>query len=205
MLAAAGQVSGRDEFVVIGSQAILGSYDASPEPLLESIEVDIYPVNDSGDADPETPDKIDGALGDGSQFHLAFGYYAHGVGPETAKAPYGWRQRLVVRRIPARPGSVREVTAWCLEVHDLVLSKCVAGRPRDWEYAKEALKAGLVQSEELVRRLPDLPVEPDVRTRIETNLRAIGSGISGQAVDPASATRAKPNLPRRRTGGRRIE
>jgi hypothetical protein len=31
-----------------------------------------------------------GALGDGSPFHAAFGYYAHGVGPETAKAPAGW-------------------------------------------------------------------------------------------------------------------
>jgi hypothetical protein len=205
VLAAAGQVTGRDEFVVIGSQAILGSYDDPPDPSLESIEVDIYSVSDSGDADPETTDKIDGALGDGSQFHLAFGYYAHGVGPETAKAPHGWRQRLVMRRVPARAGSVREVTAWCLEVHDLVLSKCVAGRQRGWEYAKEALKAGLVQSEEVLRRLPDLRLEPDVRTRIETNPRAISSGISGQAVDPASATRGKPNLRRHHRGGRRIE
>ncbi len=26
---------------------------------------------------------------------MTFGYYAHGVGPETAKAPAGWEQRLV--------------------------------------------------------------------------------------------------------------
>jgi hypothetical protein len=25
--------------------------------------------------------------------HVTFGYYAHGVGPETAKAPAGWQER----------------------------------------------------------------------------------------------------------------
>ena len=29
-------------------------------------------------------DKIDGAIGEGSQFHQTYGYYAQGVGPETA-------------------------------------------------------------------------------------------------------------------------
>ena len=45
--------------------------------MLQSLEVDIYPL-----CDPRAADLIDGALGDGSQFHVAFGYYAHGVGPE---------------------------------------------------------------------------------------------------------------------------
>ena len=38
------------------------------------MEVDIWPLHDPGGAD-----LIDGALGDGSQFHVAYGYYAHGV------------------------------------------------------------------------------------------------------------------------------
>jgi len=115
---------------VIGSQAILGSYERPPEELLHSLEVDIWPLRDPGGAD-----LIDGALGDGSQFHVAFGYYAHGVGPETAKAPAGWRERLVKRDVPPRAGAERTIVAWCLEVHDLVLSKCAAGRERDWDYA----------------------------------------------------------------------
>jgi hypothetical protein len=82
------------------------------------MEADLYPLANPGDAD-----KIDGALGDGSQFHVAFGYYAHGVGPETAKAPAGWQTRLVRREVPPRPGSDKAAIAWCLEVHDLVLSK----------------------------------------------------------------------------------
>ncbi len=77
-------MTGQDEFVVIGSQAILGSLGQPPESMLQSLEADLYALHDPG-----ASDLIDGALGDGSQFHRAFGYYAHGVGPQTAKAPRG--------------------------------------------------------------------------------------------------------------------
>lgn len=140
VLAAAAAVTGQDEFVVVGSQAILGSHRHPPASMLQSLEADIYPLHD-----PDAADLIDGALGDGSPFHLAYGYYAHGVGPETAKAPHGWRERLIMHQIPPRVGSERPAVAWCLEAHDLVLSKCAAGRDRDWDYATEALNAGIVQ------------------------------------------------------------
>ena len=80
LIAAAANLAGQDEFVVIGSQAILGSFPDAPESLLRSLEADIYPA-----AHPDLAEDIDGALGDGSQFHRSYGYYAHGVGPETAR------------------------------------------------------------------------------------------------------------------------
>jgi hypothetical protein len=86
VIAAAANVTGEDEFVVIGSQAVLGSFPTAPETMLRSMEADVYPLHR-----PEKADDIDGALGDGSQFEATFGYYAHGVGPETAKAPAGWQ------------------------------------------------------------------------------------------------------------------
>ncbi len=92
---AAADVSGDSEIVVVGSQAILGQFPDAPEALLFSQEADVYPRNR-----PDRAVKIDGALGDGSQFHETFGYYAHGVGPETAKAPAGWEARLVAVRVP---------------------------------------------------------------------------------------------------------
>jgi hypothetical protein len=103
VVAAAADVTKQDEFVVIGSQAILGTFDRPPEALLYSLEADLYPLKA-----PEDADFIDGALGDGSPFHEAHGYYAHGVGPETAKAPKGWQDRLVKREIPPRPGAKRD-------------------------------------------------------------------------------------------------
>jgi hypothetical protein len=168
VVAAAANVTEQDEFVVIGSQAILGSLERPPDTLLQSMEVDIYPLHD-----PNSADAIDGALGDGSQFHRAYGYYAHGVGPETPKPPRGWQTRLVPRAIPARPGSQRAVIAWCLEVHDLVLSKCAAGRERGWEYAAEAVKAAIVQPDVLLVRVSDLPVADDVRGHVDKMLRGI--------------------------------
>jgi hypothetical protein len=161
-------VTGLREFVVIGSQAILGSFEQPPGEMLHSLEVDIYPLRD-----PRGAGLIDGALGDGSQFHVAFGYYAHGVGPETAKAPAGWQERMVKRDVPPRPGSERTIVAWCLEVHDLVLSKCAAGRERDWDYARAALRAQIVDSEVLMARVPDLPVADEAIVHIELMLRAI--------------------------------
>jgi hypothetical protein len=69
---------------------------------------------------PTLAGKLDGALGDGSQFQRTYGYYAHGVGPETAKAPAGWEDRLVRVPVPPRLTSKRSPVAWCLEMHNLV-------------------------------------------------------------------------------------
>ena len=99
VIAAAANIIDEDEFVVIGSQAILGTYPTPPEVLLQSMEADMYPLRH-----PEVADVLDGNLGDGSQFHRSFGYYAHGVGPETAKAPAGWQDRLVRVEVPPRRG-----------------------------------------------------------------------------------------------------
>jgi uncharacterized nucleotidyltransferase DUF6036 len=168
VIAAAANVTGHDEFVVIGSQAILGSHPLVPQSLLRSLEADIYPLHG-----PEAADAIDGALGDGSEFHRTFGYYAHGVGPETAKAPRGWQQRLVRMVVPPRVASKRSPVAWCLEVHDLVLSKCAAGRDRDWEFAAEALQAELVEGEVLLARIADLPIEDEARAHVDRVLRGL--------------------------------
>jgi hypothetical protein len=168
VIAAAANVVDEDEFVVIGSQAILGSCPDAPAALLRSMAADLYPAESPGKAE-----LIDGALGDGSPFHVAFGYYAHGVGPETAKAPDGWGQRLVRAPVPPRPGWRRRPVALCLEAHDLVLANCAAGRERDWDFAREALRAGIVSAEELQARLSLLPVPREQQRRIRTNLVAM--------------------------------
>jgi len=161
-------VTGDREIVVVGSQAILGQFPDAPEALLLSQELDVYPLNR-----PEKAVEVDGALGDGSPFHESFGYYAHGVGPETAKAPAGWEARLIGVRMPMRPGRDEEVVGWCLEVHDLVLAKSVAGRGRDWEFAELALRHALVEPEELLERAADLPLADDRREAIRQMLRGI--------------------------------
>ena len=127
-----------------------------------------YPLKD-----PDKADEIDGALGDGSQFHRSYGYYAHGVGPETAKAPARWQERLVRVAVTPRSGSGRQLVAWCLEPHDLVLAKCAADRDRDWEFARQALMADLVEADELLSRLTEMPID----RRRQIHIRTMLSGI----------------------------
>lgn len=132
------------------------------------MEADVFPLNA-----PEKAEAIDGALGDGSPFHGAYGYYAHGVGPETTKAPAGWNERLVRVEVPRRAVSDVQAVALCLEPHDLVLAKLAAGRSRDWDFAREALAAGLVDPAVLRSRAGDLPVDPERLAAVVSGLAAL--------------------------------
>jgi hypothetical protein len=118
VLRAAAAITNERELVVIGSQAVLGQFPDAPEALLASIEVDVYPRHA-----PEKSDLIDGAIGELSSFHQTFGYYAHGVDETTATLPAGWIQRLV----PVHNENTGGAIGWCLDVHDLAVSKLVAG------------------------------------------------------------------------------
>ncbi len=152
ILQAAANLTGEDQFVVVGSQAIVWQAAQIPEEMTTSMEADIYPLHA-----PELADEIDGNLGEGSQFHDTFGYWAHGVGPETPVAPIGWEDRLVPIVLPRFRHEDSYLTAHLLEAHDLVLAKLAAGRERDLAYASAAITAGLVSLDELERRLEHVP------------------------------------------------
>jgi hypothetical protein len=136
-----------DELLVIGSQALHASVDGElPQEAARSVEVDVAAMND---ADGRMADLIDGSIGEASMFHATFGYYAQGVVESTAILPDGWRKRLVRYETPATNG----VVAWCLEPHDLWVSKAIAGRPKDLEFCRAIVDAGLVTGRRLRNRL----------------------------------------------------
>ena len=122
---AAATITGDGDIVIIGSQAILGTADVDrfPEEATMSMEAD---VAFRDDVDASKADAVDGAIGELSQFHETYGYYAQGVEISTAVLPAGWEDRAeVLDRPDSRPGYAR-----CLEPHDLVVSKLVAGERR---------------------------------------------------------------------------
>lgn len=172
VIRAAAVVAEDDELVIVGSQAILGQFPDAPKEMLVSREADIYPRNR-----PERSDEIDGSLGDGSYFYETFGYYAHGIGPEAFAAPSGWEGRLV----PVHNENTGDATGWCLEIHDLLLSKCVAGRERDWEFAEQAIRHGLADPAELRRRAGDLSIS-------EARLHAVRRVVDGVIARAAAKT-----------------
>ena len=108
-----------------------------PDEASRSVEVDLAAMHDD---DGRYADLIDGAIGESSMFHDTFGYYAQGVVETTAVLPTGWRARLVRFETAATRG----VIAWCLELHDLWVSKAVAGRPKDIEFCQALLDGALV-------------------------------------------------------------
>jgi hypothetical protein len=89
IIRASGDITNQYEFVIIGSQSILGPIPNPPKVFSVSMEADIYPLND-----PTLAEKIEGAIGEGSHFHQTFGYYAEGVGPDTAILPKDWLSRV---------------------------------------------------------------------------------------------------------------
>jgi hypothetical protein len=74
IIRAAAGITGASEFVIIGSQAVLGQFSEVPDALLVSLEADIFTLRD-----PTDSDLIDGSISERSPFHRTFGYYAHGV------------------------------------------------------------------------------------------------------------------------------
>ena len=160
-LRAAGAVLGVNELIVIGSQALHASVEGDlPEEATRSIEIDVAVP---GDADGTLADVIDGSIGEASMFHATFGYYAQGVVERTAVLPAGWRKRLVRFETPGTGG----VVARCLEVHDLWISKAIAGRPKDREFCRALADAGLVRGGVLRRRLAAVEdLDERVRTAV---------------------------------------
>ena len=148
IIRAAGAIARSRELVIIGSQSILGMYPEAPQELLISNEADLYPVED-----PSKADLIDGSIGELSPFHEQFGYYAHGVGPETAALPSGWKNRSV--RI--NNANTAGVSGICLHPADLAASKLVAGRERDFEYIRSLLQHGMVSTSEIESVISELP------------------------------------------------
>lgn len=157
LIRAASTISGDDEIVVIGSQAILGQLPSAPPELLVSNEADLYPRNW-----PERWELIDGSIGELSPFHDTFGYYAQGVEPGTAILPAGWEQRLV----PIANANTRGATGLCLELHDLVIAKYVAGREKDYRFIEAAFRHRLLETDTLARRLTETVLLDEQRARI---------------------------------------
>ncbi len=91
------QIIDKPEVIVVGSQAILGTYDESqlPAAATMSIEIDILPIADTNEETARLADLIEGVAGEFSSFEGLHGFSIDGVDLETAVLPDGWRHRLV--------------------------------------------------------------------------------------------------------------
>lgn len=162
VLRAAGAITGASTWVIIGSQAILGALPDAPAELLVSQEVDLYAIGDE-----LASDLVDGSIGEKSPFHETFGYYGHGVGPETAILPLRWRDRAVSIHSPSTGG----VTGICPHPSDLAVSKLAAAREKDRDFVRALLQHRIVTRDEIAARVSELGEE--MAKLVSSQLRSV--------------------------------
>jgi hypothetical protein len=167
IIRASGEIAGVQDVIILGSQSILGQFPDLDDPLfrsdcvddslremsqkilLRSIEADVMIPDDE-----EIADLIDGAIGELSPFHHTHGYYAQGVDSTTVLLPEGWEKRLIL----VCNDNTNNVRGYCLEIHDLVLSKLYAGRQKDLDFFHAAIHLQLITKEILLERLVMSPI-----------------------------------------------
>jgi hypothetical protein len=151
------QIIHQSEVIVVGSQAILGTYDESqlPAAATMSIEVDILPMAETNDETARLADLIEGVAGEFSPFEELHGFSIDGVDIETAVLPDGWRDRLVKvqNANTAAPNGEPRFTGWCLDKEDLCVAKLIAFREKDRNFVAALLKANLVDAGLIASRL----------------------------------------------------
>jgi hypothetical protein len=140
------QAIGRPEVIVVGSQAILGTFreDELPVRATMSAKVDILPIADSNEETAELAYRIEGVAGEFSPFEEMHGFSIDGVDLTTSALPEAWRDRLVKvqNANTAGPGGEPQFTGWCLDKEDLCVAKLCALREKDQNFVSELLMAG---------------------------------------------------------------
>ncbi len=151
------QIIEKTEVIIVGSQAILGTYDEDvlPGDATMSRECDILPIADTDQETARLADVIEGVAGEWSPFEEQHGFSIDGVDLTTVVFPDGWRTRLVKvqNANTAGPTGHPWFTGWCLEPHDLCAAKLCAGREKDLNFVRALIEAKLVDRVVIRERL----------------------------------------------------
>jgi len=172
VIRAAGTIAEVKNLIILGSQSILGQFPVVPQTLLEtksidvlipkllyrSMEVDLLVPNDLAKTE-----LLEACLGELSLFHETYGYYVQGVDYQTATLPAGWQGRF----IDLCNSNTHWITGHCLEIHDLILSKLVAGREKDLEFFHACAILQLVDQNTLFERLKLIDLASPLREIVE--------------------------------------
>lgn len=143
LIRAINEISPGEKPVIVGSQAVHAVTEDLPEIARKSIECDFLFA--FGKA--ETRAEINKKLGVFSKFQLEHGFYADALGLATVVLPAGWEERM-------KPllDKQNEVAAYCAEIHDVAVSKLIAGREKDFQFLRDAFEAELIRIENSSKR-----------------------------------------------------
>lgn len=130
--------------ILVGSQTIHAITEDIPEIALQSIECDFLIVGQG----PDARTRVNDELGIESEFQKSHGYYADAIGLASVVLPDGWRDRLV-----ELCDENDQVIAFCADIHDIAVSKLIAGRDKDHEFLHDVLERKLVSHEIFLERI----------------------------------------------------
>jgi hypothetical protein len=176
VIRAAGTIAEVKNLIILGSQSLLGQFPTIPQTLLETKQIDIFipkllyrsmEVDLLVPNDPAKTELLEACLGELSQFHETYGYYVQGVDYQTATLPIGWQERF----INICNQNTHWVTGHCLEIHDLILSKLVAGRDKDFEFFRTCIILNIVTQTTLLERLQVTELSSSLRDIIEGRIQ----------------------------------
>lgn len=148
----AAEITGDHDLVVIGSQSVHGAFSPTvlPPAATASGEVDIMAAHDIEGDKMWLLAGRGGGWGDQAEID--------GVDITTATLPQGWVDRLIAFPLDDQPDCV---IGWCLDPHDLVVSKAVAGRDKDRQFIDALVDAHLVDPAVSLQRL--VAIDPGCR------------------------------------------
>jgi hypothetical protein len=141
LLSELARVLGSQEVSMIGSQCVHAATTSPPAEVLMSRECDI--IVDGSDPAYE---RIAIELGEQSRYHEEHGTFVDTVPPSFPFLPDHWEQRANV----LDRGNLK---IRCLELHDLVLSKLVAGRLKGNELIAALIHHKLVDAAVVHQRI----------------------------------------------------
>lgn len=130
--------------VIVGSQAVHVITNFVPEIVRQSIECDFL----FGEGNAEIRWEVNLKLGIFSRFQQENGFYADALGQATVVLPKDWEKRL--QNLSDEKG---ETIALCVEIHDVAVSKFIAGREKDFQFLKDSFERDLVNFEVFAGRL----------------------------------------------------
>ena len=115
-----------------------------------------------------------------SPFYELHGVYGQRVEVKTATLPPGWRARV----IRFERDDTGDAHAFCLDPHDLVISKLIAGREKDLEFTQALLDAGLVEQQILDQRVSEMRVQRALDALAQQRLETTVEGFSRPSTRP---------------------
>ena len=134
------EISSEEKPIIVGSQAVHAVAEILPEIAQKSIECDFLLAGGKS----EIRAAINKKLGVFSNFQLEHGFYADALGLATVVLPTSWEKRL--QPLTDDKG---EIVAYCAEIHDIAVSKLIAGREKDFRFLKDAFCLKLFRQQSL--------------------------------------------------------